>query len=301
MKNTVRYAGLAVLGLVALLVVAVTAVYGTSQYRMNRSYAFTGGELVVPSDEATIERGHHLFVTRGCVDCHAHDLGGELIVDDPLAGRISGTNLTRGAGGVADRYTDAAWATAIRHGIRPDGKPLLFMPSYEYYPLSDEDVAALIAYIKSIDPVDRETPRHRVGPLGRALYLAGQMPLVSAEMIDHSAVRPPAPPEGATIEYGGYLATGCIGCHGPGYSGGRIPGTPPSFPIVTNITPDEETGIGRWTENDFFRALRDGVRPDGSELDPFMPVQNTRVMTDDEIRALWLYLQTVPPKPAGGR
>jgi mono/diheme cytochrome c family protein len=296
-----RLSGVLVLGLGAILFLAVSAVYGLSQVRLNRGYAVESPPLVIPLDEAALARGEHLFITRGCVDCHASDLGGETIVDDPLAGRISGTNLTQGRGGVADRYSDAAWATAIRHGIRPDGKPLIFMPSYEYHPLSDEDVAALIAYIRAAPPVDREVPPQRVGPLGRALFLAGQMPLLSAELVDHAAVRPPAPPEGETAEYGAYVAASCIGCHGPTYSGGRIPGAPPSFPFVTNITPDLETGIGRWTEHDFFRALRDGIRPDGSALDPFMPVQNTRVMTDTEIRAVWLFLQTVQPKAAGGR
>jgi mono/diheme cytochrome c family protein len=296
-----RVARVLLFGVGILILVPLGAIFGVSQLRMAKGYAFEGPPISVVFDEATLARGEHFFVTRGCVDCHAGDLGGETIVQDPLAGRISGTNLTRGQGGVADRYSDAAWARAIRHGINAEGKPLIFMPSYEYTTLGDEDVAALIAYIRSAPPVDREIPRQRVGPLARALLLAGQMPLLSAEIVDHEAERAPAPLEGVTVEYGAYVAAACVGCHGPTFSGGRIPGAPPTFPVVTNITPDPETGIGGWTEADFVRALREGVRPDGSVLDPFMPVQNTRVMTDTEIRAAWLYLQTLPPKAAGGR
>ncbi|MEX2572553.1 MAG: cytochrome c [Gemmatimonadota bacterium] len=301
MKRILRYTGIGLLGLLGVALLAATAVYGTSEYRLRKTYDLPVSAVALSGDPEVIARGRHLMVTRGCVDCHGENLGGVTIMDDPIVGRISGTNLTRGAGGVAGGYTDESWVTAIRHGLRPDGKPLLFMPSHEFYPLSDEDVGALVAYIKSAPAVDNEVPEHRVGPLARVLLLAGQMDLIPAELIDHEAPRPAGPPAGVTAEYGAYLATGCVGCHGHTYSGGRIPGTPPSFPAVSNITPDSETGIGEWTEADFFRSMREGVRPDGSALDPFMPVQNTRQMTDDELRAIWLYLRTLEPKPEGNR
>jgi len=301
MKKMARWVGYGLLGIVGFLVLAAAGVYGVSELRFRKTYDLPQGIVAARNDSEAVTRGRHIAITRGCVDCHSENLAGAMVIDDPLAGRISGTNLTRGRGGVAATYDDNGWATAIRHGLRSDGKPLIFMPSHEFYPLSDEDVGDLIAYIKSVDPVDNETAPQRVGPLGRILYLTGQMPIIPAELIDHESPRPAAPAAGPTEAYGAYLATGCIGCHGPGYSGGRIPGTPPSFPFVRNITSDDETGIGRWTEADFFRAMREGRRPDGSELDPFMPVQYTRVMTDDEIRAIWLYLRTIPPKTQGNR
>jgi mono/diheme cytochrome c family protein len=103
-----------------------------------------------------------------------------------------------------------------------------------------------------------------------------------------------------TPEYGHYLAItgGCTGCHGSGLSGGAIPGVPPDFPKARNISP---TGIGSWSDEDFFRALREGKRPDGSTINPFMPWNDTKLMTDDEIRALLAYLRTVPPRPDGQR
>lgn len=301
MRKILRFSAYGLLGLMGLVVVAVGVVFAVSEARMRRTYAPPPAAVAIRNDAETVARGRHIAITRGCVDCHGEDFGGTIMADDPAIGRLSASNLTRGRGGVAERYSDAQWVTAIRHGVRPDGRPLIFMPSHEFYPLGDEDVGALVAFLKSLEPVDREQPDLRIGPLARALYLAGQMPLVPAEMIDHDGVRPAAPVAATTAEYGEYLATGCTGCHGPAYSGGKIPGAPPDFPFVANITPDPETGIGSWTEADFFRAMREGKRPDGSDLDPFMPWKYLRQMTDDEIRAIWLYLQTVPARAEGNR
>jgi mono/diheme cytochrome c family protein len=173
------------------------------------------------------------------------------------------------------------------------------MPSEEYYYFSDADLGAVIAYLKTLPPVDNVLPSNELRPLGRALVAFGEI-TPSADTIDHTAPRPTAPPPGVTAAYGAYLAEtgGCRGCHGPGLSGGPLPGGPPDTPVPTNISP---AGIGSWTEADFFRALRTGARPDGSRIDPFMPWGYTSQMTDDEIRAVWLYLQTVPPKPTGNR
>ncbi len=248
----------------------------------------------------TVARGEHIALTRGCTDCHAEDFGGAVFADEMPVFRLSATNLT--PGGVGAGYTDADWIRSIRHGIGPDNKPHLFMPSYEYYYLSDADLGALITYLKSLPTVVRTLPENAVGPLGRVLFMAGQLPLVPAEMIDHGAPRPLAPPRGVTAEYGAYLAVGCSGCHGTGFSGGTIPGVPPDWPRATNITPDPETGIGEWTREDFFRAMREGVRPDGTSLRPeFMPWPNMGRLHDDEMEALWLYLSRLEARPIGGR
>jgi len=84
---------------------------------------------------------------------------------------------------------------------------------------------------------------------------------------------------------------GCTGCHGPELVGG--PSHEPGAPPAANLTP---AGIGTWTEADFFKALRSGVRPDGTAINPAMPWASSGRMTDDELRALWLYLRTVPAK-----
>lgn len=302
MKRFLRGAGRVLLALVALLVSGTAALYGYTQYRMQQKHpAEERLAVAVTADPQLIQAGARLAKVRGCVDCHGEDLGGKTFLDVAPVGRVFASNLTAGRGGVGSAYSDVDLARAIRHGVRPDGEALLIMPSQEFQGLSDEDVAAMIAYIRSVPPVDNEPFEPSVGPVGRFLYLTGQAPLLPAELIDHAAPRPAAPAPGPTAEYGAYLATGCIGCHGNHYSGGKIPGMPPEFPAASNLTMDLETGLGTWTEEHFFAALRTGRRPDGSELRPEMPWKLTAAMTDDEIRALWLYLQTVERREFGNR
>lgn len=92
-----------------------------------------------------------------------------------------------------------------------------------------------------------------------------------------------------------------MGCHGPTLSGGPIPGAPPDWPPARNITPDEATGIGGWTEADFVRAMREGKRPDGSSIAEVMPWRAYAAMRDDDLKALWLFLRAAAPKSFGGR
>ena len=300
MRPVLRWTGIVLGSVVGLLLLILVVVYGLSERRFRKTYNVEPGPVVVRSDAPTLARGQHIAVTRGCTDCHGEAMSGKVFIDAPPMARLFASNLTPGRGGVGGTYRDADWVRAVRHGVGPEGKPLLFMPSHEFHALSDEDVGALVAYLKSLPPVDNTLPENSVGPLGRVLYLTGQVPLVPAELIDHKAPRRPAPAAGTTPEYGAYLATGCTGCHGPGLSGGTIPGGPPDAPAAANLTM-HESGLARWTEQDFFRAMREGRRPDGSELDSFMPWRTTARMTDEEIKAIWAYLQSVPPKARGGR
>lgn len=295
MKRILRWAGFGVLGVVLLAAVAYGALYGYTEYRLKRTFDVPRVALSLSSDPEVIARGEHVATVRGCVECHGSNLGGKLFIDEAPVGVLYASNLTSGRGGIGQTYSDADLITAIRHGVRPTGKPLLFMPSQEFNVLSDEDVVALVSYIRSLPAVDNELPASRVGPLGRLLYATGQFPLVPAELIDHDAPRAAAPPAGPTAEYGAYLATGCLGCHGHDFAGGKIAGTPPDFPPAANLTPDGATGIGEWTEDEFITTLRTGKRPDGTELRPEMPWQLTAQFEEYELQALWRYLQTVPP------
>lgn len=299
--RVLRWIGILLGGLVGLALVAIAAIYIISSSRINKTYTIASEPITISSDPARIERGKHLAVAIAkCVDCHGDNLAGNVVLDDPMIGVLAGPNLTSGRGGLGGQLSDADWARAIRHGVKPDGSPMLFMPIEDYYFLSDQDLADIIAYAKSVPPVDQQMPASELRLLGRALFVTGQFPAISAETIDHDGPRPAAPPPGVTVEYGRYLAMtgGCTGCHGPGLSGGQVPGTPPELPPAANLTP---TGIGTWSDEDFFRALREGKRPGGAEINPFMPWRYTRLMTDDEIKALLSYLRTVPPKPFGNR
>src|SRR5207237_6400848 len=181
------------------------------------------------------------------------------------------------------------------HGIGADGRPLMVMPSNDWTQLSDEDAAAIVAYVRALQPVDRTMPPARLTLLTRGLYLAKVFPLFEAEHIDHATLAPARMDPRDTLAYGRYLTNvgGCTGCHGPGLSGGPIPGAPSDWRPPANITPG---GIGSWTEADFRRALRTGVRPNGSPIDKAMPWRLAGQMSDGEIDAVWRYLQTVPAK-----
>lgn len=287
-------------GLVALVAIALGAVYSLSGQRLAGTYAVEVAPLTIPTDAAAIERGRHIYQTRGCADCHGEDLSGNVVADDPLIGRLSGPNLTRGEGGVGASLTDADYIRAIVYGIGADGKGLRIMPAEDYVKMGTADLGALIAYLKQAPPVDKVPPPTVFRPLGHALVLKGDL-MPSASRLDLTAGYAEAPPEGPTAEYGDYLANTCRGCHGPTLSGGKIPGAPPDWPPALNLTPDPATGLGQWTEGDFFRAIREQTRPDGTKLDPVMPAQQFARMTDDELKALWAYLLTIEAKPVGNR
>ncbi|HWT30064.1 MAG TPA: c-type cytochrome [Propylenella sp.] len=283
-----------------VLVAAAGTIYGVSEYRLRRNYAVEPAPVTIPSDAAAVERGARLAKIRGCRECHGDDLGGAVVVEDPAAGKIYGVNLTRGRGGLPADYAELDFLRAVRHGVARDGRPLILMPSSEFAALSDQDIGDIIAFVRSVPAVDREMPRSTLGPIMRAVLVFDERAeLLTAEHIDHSR-RAPVPSPANQAEQGRYLAVSCLFCHGEGFSGGKIPGTPPDFPPAANLTPGG--AIRSWTEAQFVTALRTGVTPDGRKLDPrYMPWTALQAMTDAEIHALWEYLRGLPPKADGNR
>ncbi|HUQ84324.1 MAG TPA: c-type cytochrome [Gemmatimonadaceae bacterium] len=292
-----RWLGRVVAVLLVLIVVAVGTVYGISERHFRSSFAVPEHPIAVSSDAATIARGEHLATIRGCVECHGAGFAGNTIVDQPIIGRMAGPNLTLGGRGAELEPRD--WERAVRHGVRHDGKPLVFMPSTEFTVLTDEDLAAIIAYARSVPPVRQVAPSTYAGPMLRTMYVAGQVKLLAAEEVQHARAHGATLAPEPTVTYGKYLASGCTGCHGDGFSGGKIPGAPPEWGPAGNITP---AGIGKWSASDFAKALRTGRRPDGSAIDStVMPIKLLRHMNDTELSALYAYLQSVPPKAYGNR
>jgi mono/diheme cytochrome c family protein len=145
--------------------------------------------------------------------------------------------------------------------------------------------------------VNRTIKPVRIGPVFSFIVGFGSDAL-PAFRIDHQAPHQVEPPvEAASVEMGEHIVQVCRGCHGEHLSGGKIAGDP-NMPIVANITP-HETGLKGWTEADFFRALREGKRKDGTDIKPQMPWKTYGQMNDVELKGLWAYLQTVPPVPKG--
>jgi cytochrome c553 len=285
---------LAVLALTALL---VALVYAASERMLRRKYDVAPARIAIPNDRAAIARGEHLArAVTSCSMCHGDDGGGALYMDAGPIGRLVGPNLTSGRSGPP--LSDADWVRALRHGVRADGRSLMVMPSEVSVHLSADDVGALVAYYRALPPVQRDLPRSKFGPLGRALLASGKMNVLVAGKTPQIA---PAArvPIGATVEYGRYLAdiAGCHGCHGHGLSGGRVAG-PPNLPPASNLTP---AALASWSQADFARALREGKRQNGTTLNEFMPWRTFAHMTDEEVEAVWLYLKSVPGKAFGNK
>jgi mono/diheme cytochrome c family protein len=292
-KKGFKWLGILLVGLVIIVAVVALAGYLISERRIKKTYAIADEVLTLPTDASSLAEGQRLVSMRGCTDCHAADLGGKVLIDDAMLGSVSTANLTGGEGSATANYSVADWERAIRHGVGPDSLGLLIMPSYEFSFLSDEQLAQMIAYLQTAPPVDRVAAEPVLKPLSRALLLAGQLPLLPAELVDQDIVHVASMPAEASADYGAYLSTTCTGCHHPNLAGGPTPGSAPGAPHSANLTP--AGNLRNWTLDDFKDTLRTGVTPKGKSLDPaLMPWPITAQMTDVELEALWLYLKSLP-------
>ncbi|HEU4723190.1 MAG TPA: cytochrome c [Gemmatimonadaceae bacterium] len=274
--------------MVGLVLLVVLVSYVVSGMRLRKRYDVAGKAVPVPTDSASVARGKVLATLYGCTGCHTPTLAGMTMIDGFPFARLASSNITRGQGGIASAYTDADWERAIRHGVRKDGTPLFIMPSNEFNRMNDEELGRLIAYVKSVPPVDRTPTPRVVYPLARVIHTFGA-PLVPAERIDHATQRNPQPPPGATLAYGEYVAGACKFCHGADLGGQQVggePGAPPSPPI------GRASVVARWTEAQFFETMRTGVTPEGRKLRAqYMPWPEIGQLGDDELRALHMYLK----------
>lgn len=242
-----------------------------------------------------------------CGGCHSADpknpdaaLSGGKEFQNWRIGTARASNLTSDRETGLGAWSEAEIVRAIRNGQSRNGRLLTPVMPYEWFhEMSDDDAFAVARYLKSLPAVRNEVRQspNLVFRLGK-LFL-GPKPAISVT----------APPRAATAEYGSYLAQHvglCADCHTPRSGLLQKPdrsrlfagvGNPPKdFPAKpSNITPDAETGIGRWTEEDFLQTMRSGKNPSGRSLNPFMPWPELRRMSDDDLRALYRYLKTVPP------
>lgn len=300
MKILFKSIGVVLATLVVVIGIGAAVVYGMSSAHMHHRYHVKVAVLDVPQTPADIAAGRHIFLTRGCAVCHGADGAGSVVMDNPAMGLFAGANLTPGKGGIGSTFTDADWVRVLRHGVKPDGQPVLFMPVEDYTVMNRHDLGVLIAYLKQLAPVDKPSRGVHPGPIARTLYLVGKFPLVPADTIDQSGPIPVGPAAGPTVVYGRYLVSGlCEGCHGAHLSGGRIPGGDPSWPPSANITPNRDGGLGGWTQTQFVSTLRTGTNPQGKKLRDPMPWTSFAQMSDMELSAIWVYLRTVPAMASG--
>jgi mono/diheme cytochrome c family protein len=296
---------LKILGVLLLIVVvAGVAVYVWAGMATTRLRAQTFETHVVdfpiPFDgdaAAAIARGKHLVSARyPCTACHSDNFGGGVMVDAFPIGSLLGPNLTLGAGSRTADYKASDWDRIVRHGVLRDGRPAV-MPSEDFKSMSDQELADIVTYIRSLPPVNNTVPAPAFGPLGKILVATGEFKFSAATIAAHPEPHPALPPaESVSAEFGKHLAASCVGCHGPDYSGGPIVGGDPAWPPARNITPDA-TGIKGWTYDQFVAALAQSKRPDGTALRVPMTfiAPYAAQMKDVEKQALWMYIQSLPP------
>ncbi len=291
MKKLAKWGGLALAGLVALALVAAAAAHLLAQRKLERHIDVKVAPVAYVNDPASLARGKYMFESRGCAECHGANGAGRLFIDEPNGLRVASPNISPGPGSVVARYTEVDWVRALRHGVKPDGRPMLIMPCEDYNRLTDADVAAIVAYVRSLPPARGEAARFELPLIVKALY-AADIVRDAPQRIDHSLPPAQAVAEGPTAEHGAYVANMCKGCHGDGFAGGRIPGSPPDWPPAADLT--ARSTYATYDSVDKFRAmLKTGTRPGGERI-RVMPFPSLAALSDTDVEALYLYLKTLP-------
>lgn len=295
---------------IAAMAILVGAVVGYCSWNWGRTVDAAKPPIHADRSAEAVARGAAIFHST-CEACH-RGAGGERAMGAPLTeipeflGTFHSANLTSHPTAGIGALDDETIARVIRFGIDRDGKRI-FMPTYG---MGDADVAAVLGFLRSSDPLFASDatvpPRSKLSALGRTIFTLTGGSRLPARATQGIAV----PPKAATIAYGRYLAHDvydCVGCHTPGFAADKSTG-PDAFTggfefrdpsghsvVAKNLTPDE-TGIAHYSANDLRRALRQGARPDGTILSAPMPL--FRGLEDVEIDALYNYLRSLQARPA---
>jgi mono/diheme cytochrome c family protein len=297
---------------------------GVARRRVGRTYDVRPVSIERATAPEEIERGGRLFRTN-CLDCHAGAIAGTASADiahtdrgperRPIGGRVTGTpsfmgeiwapNLTADPETGIGAWTDGEIARLLRNGIGRERRYAATMPRFAR--LADADIAALIGFLRSADPLVAPV-RHSVPRPG--LGVAGTLALAFAAGVDvRGEAHVPMPPRGRSAAYGRYLASAvyaCVDCHTEGFTttddklrspvllaGGQFHRTPNGETIYsTNLTSDPETGLTARTAAELERLLTTGIKKNGAASRPPMPV--FRFIDADEAQALFAYLGSVP-------
>jgi mono/diheme cytochrome c family protein len=311
-RRLLKVAGYGAGVLVLLLAVGITVTVGWRPFIGPKSRALT--ERRFEATPERVARGKYLAESvTGCMACHTKldrkDLpgsyasakkgGGAWMEGEGSDAWLVASNITpdveTGVGG----WTDDQLARAIREGVSPEGRALFpAMPYGGYKNMSDEDLASVVAYLRTVEPVRNPLPKSKIPfPLSRLINIAPE-PL-SAPV--------PEPDRSNPVEYGEYLikVSDCAGCHTPRggtgqavegleYGGGNVFDDGKGHTVATaNLTPDP-TGISYYDEALFVEAIRTG-HVKARKLDDAMPWWAFRGMTDEDLKAMFAYLRTLKP------
>jgi mono/diheme cytochrome c family protein len=263
-------------------------------------------------DDNLLERGKYLVDTiAGCGNCHSprdkegnfikgKEFSGAFVITDP-GFKAYAKNITPDRETGIGSWTPQQIATAIREGKTPDGKLLGPPMSFEFYrDISDEDVDAIVAYMRTVPAVRNQVPASE--------YYA-PLPPAYGPPVGHV----PEVPREDQVRYGEYLAGPvghCMDCHTPRVNGvlqrdkwgagGGVFEKPFVYDwtaVSRNITPNPDVGIGKWTDAEIKRAITQGISRDGTKLKPFMGFDFYKGMDAADLDAIVAYLRSLPPYP----
>jgi mono/diheme cytochrome c family protein len=300
------------IGVAMFLILGTAAIAIAVVVREDRTFEAPYPDITASKDPAVIERGRYLVTGPAhCTACHAAD--GDKSSEPHLAGggafhlpigTVYARNITPDVSTGIGRYSDREVARILRYGVHPSGRAMLpFMP---FSDMTDEDLTAVISYLRSRPAIDHYVPASDFNMLGRAAKAFLLEPVGPSQPIRTRIER------GATIEWGAYLANtvgSCTVCHtkrslrsgkaeGVAFAGGMTveshsaPGT--KF-VTPNLTPDPKTGhIYAWSEDVFVARFRNAV----ATASP-MPWTSYKQLTDDDLRALYRYFRSLPPAQQG--
>lgn len=308
MKKALKIIGI-ILGAVVVLV-AIGAAY--IQVTGIPSYDVNPPDLKVQGDSAMVAEGKR-HASMVCNQCHMAENGkleGKYMQDLPeMFGKVWTANITKDPKYGAGRYTDGEIAYLLRTGVKRDGKYAPpWMPKFPH--LSDHDLESIIAYLRSNEP--ELEPSQAAHPAPQPSFFAKFLCRVAFKPLPYPTEPIMAPPITDKVAYGKYLSTAkvdCYGCHSlsfetmdlmvpektPGYFGGGnpMPDLDGNIVFTRNLTPDKETGIGNWTEEQFIKAVKFGVRPNNQMVR--FPMVPHGALSDEEVSTIWAYFQTLPP------
>ena len=292
---------LAGLALVAVLVAGGAAAFARfgSEMKLHRTVRVAVTPISLPTDQAALERGGYLYKSRGCALCHGANGAGAVVINEGGL-FVKSPHIAPGEGSVTAAYKPEDWVRTIRHGVKPSGEPTLIMPSEDFNRLTDADTGAIVSYVRALPAVSGTASEFRLPLIVRFLYAAGMIK-DSAEKIDHSlpTTKPLAGDD--EIAQGGYVAAACKGCHNAFFSGGAIPGAPPTWPPAANLTPGPGSALTRYASAEALAGMfKTGKRPDGTDVSNVMPFPMLAEMSSEDVGALYRFLKTVPAAKQGG-
>jgi mono/diheme cytochrome c family protein len=304
------------LGLLSTILIILLGLLGYVLTTWDKKHDAPLPDIKASSDSAVIARGKYLaFGPAHCAQCHIPDgkhaevdkgaeiplSGGFELAIDP--GTFRAPNLTPDNETGIGKYTDGELARALRHSVKKDGSALF--PIMPFQEISDEDLTAIISFLRSQPAVKNEVKPSELNFLGKALTAFGLL-----KPVGPTKTPPKSVSIDSTAEYGSYLANSvanCRGCHtnrdlktgdfiGKPYAGGfMMPADKLSkgYTFVTpNLTPEKTTGlIANWTEDAFIKRFKAGRSYEGSH----MPWGTFSRMDELELKALYRYLRTLPP------